>query len=258
MRASIKFNSILISSLMLAASMADAAPAQAQAQKAAAKSATAAQVAAEQDDNAVNAFIVQKLLASIKRSGCDFEFEGSINGEESSLDSLNVDCTVQLTDKHDLNFAIGQTEESKKQDGFNTVVNIKSKALYLRLLGQKDNGTMTLTARFYSGYDKVKKVWLEKPLEVGVAVMNGDQVMNAELVAVRLSGIDLRVQQNPKNTAELGVVGSCKSEKKIFDFVSNTFVYRPANCFLEGVYEPNKTSKFKFGFKNAGVKATLP
>jgi len=217
-----------------------------------------AQKAAEQDDNAMNAFIVQQLLASIKRSGCDFEFTGSINGKESSLDSLDVDCTLQLTDKEDLTIPLVQKEKDNPDQGFNTIVHIKSKGLYLRLLGQKAEGVSTLSARFYSGYDKAKKAWVPHPLEASVSVKNGDQEINSELVAIRLSGVDLKVRENPQNPKELQVAGSCKSEKKIFNFLTNNFEYRPAVCFLEGVYEPNQTSRFKFGFKNAGVKASLP
>ncbi len=216
--------------------------------------------AAKAEENAANAYIVQKVLASISRSGCDFQFKGSTNQGQANIDFLDVDCMIQLTDKQDLNISLLDTqgEGTKEDQSLKTVVNIKSKGIYLRLLGSKESGDARLTAQFFSKYDKTSKKWIASPLEVSVAVYNGKQVMNSELVAIRLGGIDLKIKENPQNSRELTVSGTCDAQKKIYNFIDNTVQYRTANCVLAGLYEPNKTSKFNFEFTNAKINTAKP
>jgi hypothetical protein len=266
MRSSIKLSSIF-TSLLLAGTMVSAATkAPAQAAKPAPKPVEAAPV--KQDENVLNSAIVQKLLSSIKGSACGFQVEleglfnlaeGAENESKSPLKYLDVDCTVQLDDKKDLNFSLLQSEEEKKaNDGFDTVLNFKSKGMTLHLYGQKINGDTALSVRFYSGFDTSKNAWTPKPLEVTVSVTNGDKVVSSELVALRFSAIDLKVQENPKNPAQLLATGSCKAEKKAFSTTTFRNEFSPAVCALEGSYEPNKALKYNFKFKNASKLTVLP
>lgn len=265
MRASIKFSSVF-ASLLLAGSMASAAT---KAPVQAAIKTTGKPVAApvKPDENVINSEIVQKLLTSIKGSACGFQVEleglfnlaeGAENPSQSPLKYLDVDCTVQLNEKSDLNFSLLQTEEErKKNDGFDTVLNFKTKGMTLHLYGQKINGTSALSVRFYAGFDSVKNAWIQKPLEVTVGVTNGSQILSSELIALRFSAIDIKVQENPKNPAELNATGACKAEKKAFDPRTARNEYSPAVCVLEGTYEPNKALKYNFKFKNASKPQTV-
>jgi hypothetical protein len=263
---SIKLSSVF-TSLLLAGTMVSAATkAPVQAAKPAVK--PVAEVPVKQDENVLSSAIVQKLLSSIKGSACGFQLEldgwldlseGAKNESKSPLKYLDVDCTVNLDDKKDLNFSLLQSEEEKKaNDGFDTVLNFKSKGMTVHLYGQKINGDSALSVRFYAGFDTSKNAWTPKPLEVTVSVTNGDKVVSSELIALRFSAIDIKVQENPKNTAELLATGSCKAEKKAFSTVTFRNEFSPAVCTLEGSYEPNKAVKYNFKFKNATKQAILP
>ena len=265
MRASIKFG-FVFTSLFLAGTIASAATKPVPAAKTAVKPVAAAPV--KQDENALNSAIVQKLLSSIRGSACGFQLEleglfnlaeGGENESKSPLKYLDVDCTVQLDDKNDITFSLLQSEEEKKaNEGFDTVLHLKSKGMTLHLYGQKINGTSALSVRFYSGIDKTRNAFIPKPLEVTVSVTNGQKVVSSELVALRFSAIDIKVQENPRNPAELLATGSCKAEKKAFSTTTFRNEFSPALCALEGSYEPNKTLKYNFKFKNANKQTVLP
>lgn len=265
MRASLKFSSVF-TSLLLAGTMVSAATKSAPAAKPAAKPAAAAPV--KQDENALNSAIVQKLLSSIKGSACGFQLElegllnlaeGAENEAKSPLKYLDVDCTVQLDDKKDIIFSLIQSEEEKKaNEGFDTVLNLKSKGMTLHLYGQKINGNSALSVRFYSGVDTAKNAFIPKPLEVTVSVTNGEKVVSSELIALRFSAIDIKVQENPKNPDQLLATGSCKAEKKAFSTKTFRNEFSPAICILEGSYEPNKVLKYNFKFKDATKQTVLP
>jgi hypothetical protein len=264
MRASIKLSSVFTSLLLAGTLVSAATKAPVQAAKPAAKPVAAP---VKQDENALASAIVQKLLSSIKGPVCGFQLEldgwldlteGAKNDSKSPLKYLDVDCTVPLSDKEDISFSLLQSEEEKKaNDGFDTVLNLKSKGMTLQLYGQKINGNSVLSVRFFSGVDKTN-AFIPKPLEVTVSLTNGDKVLSSEIIALRFSAIDIKVQENPKNPAELLATASCKSEKKELSRTTFRNEFVPAICLFEGSYEPKKALRYNFKFKNANKQTVLP
>lgn len=224
---------------------------------------SAVQVKKDEKEQAANSAMTQSLLnylLSMKRFGCDWEIEGSIDGEKTDIDLLNGDCMLQLSDKGDLVLPLLEQDYDSKgrKEGFNVAVSVKAKSLFVRLLAQKKDGNTVMTMRSYSGYDKNSKKWLEKPIELSASVLNGEQALNSELFEARFHGIDVKLSENAAKPGQYKVSGTCKADKKTFNFVSNTFEYRPAKCYVEGTYGPNNERKFNFGFVNATTKAALP
>ncbi|MFS4459207.1 hypothetical protein [Bdellovibrio sp. HCB2-146] len=256
MRATQTLKSVLVASILVTGALSHAAPAK----SAAAAEAVAKKEAKETKENSAISQALLNTLLTLKSFGCGWEIEGSIDGEKTNIDLLKGDCMLQLSDKSDLILPILEQEVDSKgrKEGFNIAVAVKAKALYVRILTQKKGADLVTTVRSYSAFDKATKKWTDKPILVSASVLNGDQALNAELFEARFHGIDVKLTENSEKPGQYKVSGTCKADRKEFSFVTNTFEFKPAKCYLEGTFGPKDERKFNFGFVNATSGAVLP
>lgn len=211
---------------------------------------------AQVDESEIATLAIENLLNSIKVSSCDFNIvaSGGSESQKSPIENLDLDCMAQLSDKEDLLIPI---QTSSDGQGFGAQIRISTKSLYvhfqLNVKGDLKQGHL----RFYSGYDKTRSQWLVKPVEISVAVLNKNKIMNSEILALQLTEAEVEMTTSEADAQKEIVTGRCKASKKVFNLGTMKDELRPAECRFEGIHDGNELSQFNFVFRNAAVPSTL-
>lgn len=208
------------------------------------------------DESEIATLAIENLLNSIKVSSCDFNIEasGSSDPQKTSIENLDLDCMAQLSDKEDLLIPIQQSSDGQ---GFGAQVRISTKSLYIHFQMNVKGDVKQGRLRFYSGYDKARNQWITKPVEISVAVLNKNKVMNSEILALQLSEAEVLMKTSATDSQKEIVKGQCKASKKVFNLGTMKDELRPADCRFDGIHDGNEMAQFNFVFRNSVTNASL-
>lgn len=204
--------------------------------------------AAEEQKQDLMGELLTAVLNNITQAQVDFQIEGQVEDKKGfQLNLLQLDGKVQFQSDviQDVNLGDPKTMDHNIKP-LVPKIKLALKGLFFSFeVEQKQQ--MTAKVRFYSGFDKNKQAWIQKPLLASVS-----NQLNSSLLAVVLHSIDMTKKDDPTNPDRSLIEGSCKSEKQMMDLATGRNVMKPVKCEFSGFLE--KGNKYKVNFKYVNQK----
>lgn len=101
----------------------------------------------------------------------------------------------------------------------------------------------TIDAHFYGGYDRKNKKWIPRPL-----VLKVSNQLNKSLLTIRIRSLTAEKKVNANNPKVQDIVGSCDSDKIVYDFISGQSKTLTVDCSFSGTMTDQG---YKLNFKYA-------
>lgn len=203
-------------------------------------------------ENDIQARLMEQVLNSIEKASVDLNINditviSSGEGEaEIKTNDVSLNGMVGFGSDWSVDLVPTKPGEPVNEQMKKLFPKLKAGAAALNLaVDLKMNATLaTVKAKFYQGYDKKTKQWIPRPL-----VLKVTNQLNKNLLTIRIHSLTAEKRVNSKDSKIQDIVGTCESDKMLFDFITGENKQVPVDCRFSGYL--SEEGGYKISFKYA-------
>lgn len=203
-------------------------------------------------ENEIQARLLEQVLNSIEKASVDLNINDitiANDGEgpmEVKTNDVSLNGMIGFGSDWSVDLVPTSTSAPANDQMKKLFPKLKAGAAALNLaVDLKMNATLaTVKAKFYSGFDKKTKAWIPRPL-----VLKVTNQLNKNLLTIRIHSLTAEKRANSKDAKVQDIVGTCESDKMLFDFITGENKQVPVDCRFSGYL--TEDGGYKISFKYA-------
>lgn len=186
------------------------------------------------EESTISSQLLEQVFNSIDESQLDINIDSlRVNSETEKIEkeSLMITGIVKFAKnwKVELVKTSENTAVANEMRKIYPLMNMDSSQLFMAFNYEVKKNKTNLLVNLYEKYDLKLKKWIARPLTIQVS-----NQLNKSLFKIRLYSFAIKLTPQENNEIIEDVLGTCESDKELFDIVSGKTKLIPMNCKIIG------------------------